>query len=195
MLDGERVLAARSEPMERGHQERLATLVREAAEEAGVAFRGLDRLGVTVGPGSFTGLRVGLAFMKGLGLALQRPVVGVGTLHALATTAALSGYVAAAIDAWRGQLYLQAFHDGAPLMAPEALTADDAAARLRALHTGGPAVIAGSGARLLENAAAGAVLNELAAADPVVVARLAARIDTPARPLYLRAPDAKLPAA
>jgi len=67
IVDGERTLAALSEPMVRGHQERLGTLVREAVEAAGVKFSDLNRIGVTVGPGSFTGLRVGLAFAKGLG--------------------------------------------------------------------------------------------------------------------------------
>ena len=197
MVDGDRVLAARSEPMERGHQERLAPLVREVAAEAGIAFPELDRIAATVGPGSFTGLRVGLAFAKGMGLALRKPVTGVGSLRALAGTAAASGFVAAAIDARREQLYLQAFLDGEPLMEPEALTGEDAAERLRRLHRGGTAVIAGSGARLLEGVLAGAVLDDLPAPDPVVVARLAMAdlSGEPARPLYLRAPDAKLPAA
>ena len=139
------MLAARSEPMERGHQERLAPLVREVAEEAGIAFRGIGRIGVTVGPGSFTGLRVGLALAKGMGLALRVPVIGVGSLTALAATAG-PGLVAAAIDARREQLYLQVFRDGKPLMEPEALTAGDAvgagaAAAMRATTTGSGAVL------------------------------------------------------
>ena len=76
LVRGGRVLAARSEPMARGHQERIAPLVDELAREAGIAFAEVDRIGVTCGPGSFTGLRVGLAFAKGLGFALGRPVVG-----------------------------------------------------------------------------------------------------------------------
>ena len=72
--------------MHRGHQERLAPLVAEAMAQAGAAFPDLDRIGVTVGPGSFTGLRVGLAFAKGLAIALGIPCVGVGVLDALAAT-------------------------------------------------------------------------------------------------------------
>ena len=190
VLEGVRVLAAASEPMERGHQERLAPLTAEVMREAGVAFADLRRIGVTVGPGSFTGLRVGLAFAKGLGLALGREVVGVGTLHALAASAAESGLVAAAIDARREQLYLQAFRDGVPLGEPEALTLADAAARLRAF---GPApLLAGSGAALLRPLLPGAGVWEGLTPDPAVVGRLAGAGAAEPRPLYLRAPDAKL---
>ena len=105
VVEDGRVLAARSEPMLRGHQERLAPLVAEAMAEAGVGFAALDRVGVTVGPGSFTGLRVGLAFAKGLSVALSIPCVGVGTLEALAASDARvggkEGFIAAVIDARR----------------------------------------------------------------------------------------------
>ena len=196
LLDGGRVIAAASEPMDRGHQERLAPLVEETMSAAGVSFSDLERIGVTVGPGSFTGLRVGLAFAKGLGLALARPVIGVGTLHALALSASPCGFVAAAVDARREQLYLQIFSDGRPLMAPDALTAADAAARLVELYGGGDAVLTGSGAHLLQGVLPHAVDDGRSAADPVVLAQLAAAAPAagaPARPLYLRAPDAKLP--
>ena len=109
--DGD-VLAALSEPMHRGHQERLAPMVEEAMRAAGLPFTAIDRIGVTVGPGSFTGLRVGLAFAKGLGLALDRPCVGIGTLEALAASDPGPGLTVAVIDARRGQLYLQAFESG-----------------------------------------------------------------------------------
>jgi tRNA threonylcarbamoyladenosine biosynthesis protein TsaB len=70
VLDGARVLAARSEVMARGHQERLAPMAQAVMAEAGLPFSAIRRLGVTVGPGSFTGLRVGVAFAKGLAAAL-----------------------------------------------------------------------------------------------------------------------------
>src|ERR1700694_4222158 len=101
VLEGERVLASRSEPMLRGHQERLAPMVREVMDEAGLDFTALDRIAVTVGPGSFTGLRVGRAVAKGLRLALETPVVGIGVLEALAAGAPDEGAVAAVIDARR----------------------------------------------------------------------------------------------
>jgi tRNA threonylcarbamoyladenosine biosynthesis protein TsaB len=195
VLDGERVLAVASESMARGHQERLAPLVREVMAAAGLRFPDLDRIGVTVGPGSFTGLRVGLAFAKGLAAALDRPLAGVGVLEALAAQAP-QGLTLAVLDARRDQVYLQPFRDGAPLAPPEALALDVAAARAAALAGGGPATLIGSGAALLGAAVPGGRVLAAEGADPVLVARLAAaRAPGPAAPLYLRAPDARLPAA
>jgi tRNA threonylcarbamoyladenosine biosynthesis protein TsaB len=193
VVDGERVLACASEPMARGHQERLAPMAQEVVAAAGVGFPELDRIGVTLGPGSFTGLRVGLAFAKGLAAALDRPLVGVGVLEVLAREA--QGLVFAAVDARRGQVYLQAFEDGHALMAPDALEFPLAAARLAEIAGARPFTLVGSGAAALADAAPGASLLPLEACDPRQVARLAAgRSPAPARPLYLRAPDARLPA-
>lgn len=194
VLDGDHVLSQGHEPMVRGHQERLALMVQEVMGQSGLGFDALDRIGVTVGPGSFTGLRVGLAFAKGLGLALDRPVVGVTSLAALAASVDSRGLVAAVIDARRGQLYLQIFMEGRAVMAPDALSADTAAARLAELWRGGPAQIVGPGAQMLAGIIQGAEINPLPAADPAALARLAVAAPlTPPRPLYLRAPDAKLP--
>jgi tRNA threonylcarbamoyladenosine biosynthesis protein TsaB len=193
VLDGERVLASACEVMARGHQERLAPMAQAVMAEAGLAFPSLERIGVTVGPGSFTGLRVGIAFAKGLASALDIPAVGVGTLEALA--ADLPGFVFVAIDARRGQLYGQPFEDGRPLMAPDALAAETAAARLAELCMGRPVTLVGSGAPLLADLVPTANILPLEGADARQVARLAAaRQPAPLRPLYLRAPDAKLPA-
>jgi tRNA threonylcarbamoyladenosine biosynthesis protein TsaB len=189
VTDGDRVLARRVEPMSRGHQERLAPLTAEAMSEAGISFDRLDRIGVTVGPGSFTGLRVGLAFAKGLGAALSIPVVGVGSLEALAQPE--QGSVLAVLDAKRGQVYLQAFADGAAVSAPDVLPIETAAARLAEMDT---ETLVGTGAALLAQMRPGARIIEIDHADPVAVAKIAAaRAPTPPRPLYLRAPDAKLP--
>jgi len=194
VTDGDRVLARASQVMARGHQERLAPMVQAVMAEARLAFVRLERVGVTVGPGSFTGLRVGLAFAKGLGQALSIPVVGVGALEALA--AGRPGLVFATIDARRDQVYLQAFEAGAALMAPDVLPPGTACARLAEIAAGRALVLVGSGATLLAPAAPGARIVEAEGADPVAVARLAAgREPVPPRPLYLRAPDARLPAA
>jgi tRNA threonylcarbamoyladenosine biosynthesis protein TsaB len=193
VLDGERVLASAREVMARGHQERLAPMAHEAMAQAGLPFDRLERIAVTVGPGSFTGLRVGIAFAKGLALALDLPAVGIGTLEALAAEA--EGLVFPAIDARRGQLYLQAFEEGRALMAPDALTAETAAARVAELSQGRPFALVGSGAALLADLMPGARLVAVEGADARQVARLAcARGPAPLKPLYLRAPDAKLPA-
>jgi len=189
-----RLLALRSEPMDRGHQERLAPMAAEVMAEAGLAFDRLDRIAVTLGPGSFTGLRVGLAFAKGLALALDRPCVGVGTLEALAASAGGDGTRVAVIDARRERAYLQVFRDGAPAMAPDALPLPDAAARLAELHRGPEAVLVGPGAALLEGVIAEARLDPREWPDAAALAALAAARPLPAappRPLYLRAPDAR----
>ena len=133
VFQDDRPLAVRFEPMTKGHQERLGGLVRDVAAEADGGFEALDRIGVTVGPGSFTGLRVGLAFAQGLGAALDRPVVGISTLAALAASLDDGdGPVAALIDARRGQVYARLFEEGSPLGPDVALTLDVAAARLAA---------------------------------------------------------------
>ena len=148
VVDSERTLAWISEPMHRGHQERLAPMASEALAMAGLAPAALDRIAVTVGPGSFTGLRVGLAFAKGLALALDRPCIGIGTLEALALGAG-EGFVAACLDARRGRVYLQAFEEGRAVMAPDVLDIEVAAARIAELWAGGPARLVGSGAPLI----------------------------------------------
>jgi tRNA threonylcarbamoyladenosine biosynthesis protein TsaB len=193
VVDGVRVLAARSDPMERGHQERLAGLVRDVMATAGVPYHALDRIGVTVGPGSFTGLRVGLAFAKGLSVALGAPCVGVGSLEALAASVPSQGLVAAVVDARRGQMYLQLFRAGAALAAPQALTLDDAEARIAPMAADAPLTVVGSGASLLAPQP-GLLVEERRFCDPVALARLAAAAPEPIarpEPLYLRAPDAK----
>lgn len=190
VLDGDRVLAHAAEAMARGHQERLAPMAQAAMADAGLDFGRLHRIGVTVGPGSFTGLRVGVAFAKGLASALGISAAGIGTLEALAAEA--PGLVAAVIDARREQVYLQVFEDGHALMAPDVLPIGTAAARLAEIAAGRPLTLVGSGAALLASDA-DVILNP-EGCDARHVARLAAaKTPSPLQPLYLRAPDAKLP--
>lgn len=168
-------------------------LVREVVDAAGVGFDAVKRIAVTTGPGSFTGLRVGLSFAKGLGFALGVPVVGVGTLEALAASEATGGLVLAAVDAKRGQVWMQAFRDGAAIGSPEAPDASDAAARAAVLLEGEKATVVGSAAEML-----GSTPSAMSAPDIATVARLGATRDPalhPAEPIYLRAPDAKKAAA
>jgi tRNA threonylcarbamoyladenosine biosynthesis protein TsaB len=189
--DGQ-ILAHVSEPMQRGHQERLAPMVETVVLKSEVGFDALNRVGVTVGPGSFTGLRVGLAFAKALSLALDIPCIGVNSLEALA--AGRAGFVGAAIAAKGDQLYLQVFLDGTALMAPDVLDPAVAAARVAELWSGGPATLVGSGAPQLAGVLREAAIDDAQTADICALARLVE--DRPScaarpRPLYLRLPDAK----
>ena len=198
VVEDGRLLGLRTELMTKGHQERLAGMARDAVADAGGGFGALDRIGVNVGPGSFTGLRVGLAFAQGLGAALSRPVVGVSTLDALAASVEAGGLVAAVIDARRGQVYARLFRDGVALGAAEALPLDVAVERI--LEADVAPTLVGSGAVLLSETfperLGEAVLEPLAAPTPEALARLTAAADPATalpRPLYLRAPDATPP--
>lgn len=111
--------------MQRGHQERLGPLAAEALETTGVRPRELTHLGVTLGPGSFTGLRVGLSFAKGLAVGLNLPLQGIGTLEALGHHPDILGRRrVAVVDGGRGQIYVQAF-DGETIESPRGITADN----------------------------------------------------------------------
>lgn len=179
-------LAAMSEPMERGHAERLASLVDALMRSAGVAFDSVDRIAVTVGPGSFTGVRVGLSFARGLALALGKPCVGVSTLEALAGEG--DGQRASVVKS-AGEVFFALYNGDAARVPPGRFTIEEASALAPA-----GAAIHGPAAALLTRP--GLIIAEMAHADPIVVARLAAGRDPaahPPAPQYLRAPDAKLP--
>lgn len=187
----DRRVASRWEPMTKGHQERLGGVVRDVVAEAG-GFAGLDRIAVTVGPGSFTGLRVGLAFALGLGAALSRPVVGVTTLHALAASADPDGETLAVIDARRGEIYAQVFVEGRPVGPPTASRLDAPAIP----YARQPLRLIGSGAPLIAERFPSAAVRPLEAPslDGLIAAAQAVAPDAaPARPVYLRAPDAVAP--
>jgi tRNA threonylcarbamoyladenosine biosynthesis protein TsaB len=194
VVQGERVLAARHEAMERGHAEALAPMVEAVIRQSGVALAALDKLAVTTGPGSFTGQRVGLAFMRGLRIALAKPLIGVTSLAAMAEQARRetgTGTAAAVHDAKRGEVYLEAV--GRPVAAC-VLQFDDAVRLLGAWRE--ELALAGTAAPRMAKAI-GARVVDIIAPDAIWVARLASNVQSSfaPRPLYLRAPDAKLPAA
>jgi tRNA threonylcarbamoyladenosine biosynthesis protein TsaB len=191
LFDGARLMFGLSEPMERGHQERLAPMAAEVMAGGSVSFRDVGKIAVTIGPGSFTGLRVGLAFAKGLHMATGAPLAGIGTLAALAASDGIGGLSAGVIDARRSMVYLQSFEDGRPLCEPAAVPAADAVGRLADIAPRRWRVI-GPGALLLAGANN---IETIDMAAPVLSAlgELAAGAEPSAdvEPLYLRAPDAK----
>ncbi|MBM3563976.1 MAG: tRNA (adenosine(37)-N6)-threonylcarbamoyltransferase complex dimerization subunit type 1 TsaB [Alphaproteobacteria bacterium] len=194
-------IAAESIEMERGHAEALLPLIKRVMEKVEGGFSSLNRVAVTVGPGSFTGIRIGLAAGQAIALACKAEIVGVSTLAALAAPLILDpfdGIVAAAIDARHDKVYIAAFGPaGGPLLSPRRASAHEA---LRALGAG-PLLLVGSGAPLLakEARARGVpvkIASEQAAPDIAFVARLglAAQPESaPARPLYLKEPYVAAP--
>ncbi len=190
--------AVLSRPMARGHAEALAPMVEEAGRALEGGLPSLDRIAVTIGPGSFTGIRIGLALARAMGLGLGVPVVGVPTLVAFAATLLSEprpGIIAAAIDARHGSIYFQLFEaSGRPLGPPRC----DAVREFVRGIGAGPALLAGDAADLVAAEAhrAGLPYDLAAAADApdiVAVARLGLALDpggNPARPLYVKPPDA-----
>jgi tRNA threonylcarbamoyladenosine biosynthesis protein TsaB len=197
LLENGQVRAHIFEAMDRGHAERLAPMVDEAMTSANADFARLTRLAVTTGPGTFTGQRVGLAFMRGLRLALKIPLIGVTTLEAIAAAAMdETGKTRAAVihDARREEAYLLLKDGNDIVQPPVVLPFTEASARIQAF---GACAVAGTGAALArETLGHGFVLSSHRQPDALWVSRLAAQMpepkDTPG-PLYLRAPDAKLP--
>jgi tRNA threonylcarbamoyladenosine biosynthesis protein TsaB len=194
VIEGERVLAGRFAAMERGHAEALAPMVEAAMQECGFAFSGLDLLAVTTGPGTFTGQRVGLAFMRALRVALGKPLIGVTSLAAMAEQARRQTGLAigaAVHDAKRDEVYIEM--RGAPLAA-QLMTFSAATELLRPFAD---IALAGTAAPRLIESCTGAKLVDVLAPDAVWVARLAGSGESclQAKPLYLRPPDAKLPGA
>jgi tRNA threonylcarbamoyladenosine biosynthesis protein TsaB len=174
-------------------------LVARVMKASGLAFAALDRIVVTTGPGSFTGLRVGIAAARGLGLATKIPVVGVSTLSACAApylSVDNKNPVIAAIDARHAHVYLQVFTpNGRTLIAPRLAPLSDA---VRAASDA-PAHIVGSAAQavadgLVGSGAAPVTVDRRDAPDIGWVAQIGAVVpeeSAPPKPQYLRAPDAQ----
>ncbi len=176
----------RAEQMQRGQAERLLPLAGEVLREAGLTWADLARIGVAIGPGNFTGIRIGVAAARGLALATGVAAVGVGTLAALAH--GLPRPAAAALSAPQGGLFLQIFEvDGD--RPPKHLEAE--AWRHATLPTG--ATVIGWEAPALAARCGGTVVPT-PAYTVEATAQIAAAAPAPAErpaPLYLRPPDAK----
>ena len=200
VLDTERgVLASENLQMARGHAEALLPLVAGVMGQAATQFSDLDRVAVTTGPGSFTGLRVGISAARGIALAADKPAFGLTTLAAFAAPHIAHDdtiSLAVAIDARHQHVYLQVFGPGGrTLVAPRIAGLRDVAR----IAANGPTRIVGNAAHMIAAAwPAGEpppkLVEESKAPDITWLARLGAVANgNPGtiKPLYLRAPDAQ----
>jgi tRNA threonylcarbamoyladenosine biosynthesis protein TsaB len=199
--DAGKLIALESQPMKRGHAEALMPLIAHVIKQAGIAFASFDRIAVTTGPGSFTGLRVGLSAARGIALAADKPVVGLTTLTAYAAPVVSENAeqpVISAIDARHDQVYFQVVSgDGSSLIRPRVAPIEEA---LRASRFGAPHLVGNAAGILADRWPTDALppfrVDAQPAPDIAWVAWLGAAVNpdtAPARPYYLRAPDAKLP--
>jgi len=178
LVDTAKVLAHKSEKIGRGHAERLAPMVQEVLAEAGLRAKDVDKLAVCTGPGSFTGLRVALAFAKGFALPRKLPVVGLPSLAiwAAQTDPEAQKNLVSIADVRRNELCWNAVFKGALIQEPITQKSEDAHCSIKKL---GPDII---------------LQDEIT--DARTLAWLGAELspqDYPAAPLYSRGPDAKLP--
>ncbi len=194
----------RFEPMTRGHAEVIFPMIASVMTQAGCDFHSLSLIAVTIGPGSFTGVRAGIAAARGLALATGVPAAGATSLEVMAagfirrrTSAKLNERFAIAQDARRGEVYLQSFNaSGAPAGEPKLLSNAEAVAILLAeditLLTG-----SGSASIALEAERPGRRITALEpdllpdAADLAMLAATPHGLHHATNPLYLRSPDAK----
>jgi tRNA threonylcarbamoyladenosine biosynthesis protein TsaB len=199
--DASKILAQESQPMKRGHAEALMPLIARVMKASTIAFASLDRIAVTTGPGSFTGLRVGLSAARGIALAAGKPVVGLTTLTAYAAPIVAENSehpIISAIDARHDHVYFQVVSgDGSSLVRPLVAPITEA---LGASKFGAPHLVGNAANILAERWPADAPppfrIDPQPAPDIAWVAWLGAAVSpdmAPARPFYLRAPDAKPP--
>jgi tRNA threonylcarbamoyladenosine biosynthesis protein TsaB len=199
--DASKIIAQESQAMKRGHAEALMPLIARVMKASGIAFTSLDRVAVTTGPGSFTGLRVGLSAARGIALAADKPVVGLTTLTAYAApfVGEHSAHpIVSAIDARHDHVYFQVVSgDGGSLIKPKVAPIEEA---LEASRFGAPHLVGNAAGILADrwpsDAPAPVRVDVQPAPDITWVAWLGAAVDpetAPARPYYLRAPDAKPP--
>ncbi len=196
--DGE-VLSDNFIALEKGHAEKLAPMAAAALDEARLSVSDLDRVGVVIGPGGFTGVRVGLSFARGLILGTGVKLAGISSLTALAEGVngpEATHIIGAVIDARRGQVFA-ALYDAAGVERLPPFVADpkEAASKLAFAAQQSAVVLVGSGAELVKLHQKEWVISSASRQiDAKIVARLAAAADIPSTlpaPLYLRPADAK----
>jgi tRNA threonylcarbamoyl adenosine modification protein YeaZ len=192
-----KIVARAVERIGRGHADRLMPMVEAALAEAGIAFADIQRIAVTTGPGSFTGVRVGIAAARALALALDIPAIGIGSLSALAHPLMRdhhAGTAVALLDARRGEVYVFAEDIGSRrvVIPPSAASSEEVAARLASATP--PILLTGAGAPILASLLPAARVVGIAEGPDiadVAALGLAALPDVPPVPVYARGADAK----
>ena len=202
---GSVVLVAERQAMRYGHAEALMPMVDRVVAASGLSRAALDGIAVAVGPGGFTGMRVGLGAAQGIALALKARLIGVTSFAAVAAALpAGTGAALVALDSRREDLYIQLFDraSGVPLGEPAAIMPAALAEHVGALAGNSRLLIAGDIAEIAVAALAGRFDTEIAAESaPDARGVLAAGLrqierkpaDGPVRPLYLRPPDVTMP--
>lgn len=185
-------LASAFVPMERGHAEALPPMVAAVMAQSGLDLSLIDRVVVTTGPGTFTGVRIGLAFARGLGLARGVPLIGIDSLTAIAANETANAPLLVVSDARNEEVYAAMFDSGrrmikAPHVATAVAMAEDIPSETLVLGTGAAALFAASGRNDLGRSHAGD-LPVAAQFARLAVARVPGAMPSP---LYLRAADAK----
>jgi tRNA threonylcarbamoyladenosine biosynthesis protein TsaB len=189
-----------------GHAESLPAALMTLLGESGIALRDVDLFAVATGPGSFTGLRIGIATMQGLAFAQEKPLIGVSAFDALDAIArqspkAMAGNVATWVDAWRGEVFAALYQNGREVEPPTVSRPEAILDRLRP-----PILFIGDGAAVFSDLIHSVMRDHGRVADPPVpllsaaIARLAAeaaaRGEAPPphaiRPLYVRRSDAEI---
>lgn len=207
-----KILAADSRPMERGHAEALMPMVERVMAEGGRDYAALDLVAATVGPGAFTGIRIGLAAARGIALAAGKPCAGVttlevlaaGVIHALGARKPAGAPILAVVESRRADVFVQAFDaSGAGVGEAAALPPEGLPEFVRARSLVPGFVLAGDGAAraraaLADSGIAASAIETAPVPDPALIAAIAAgRLGSAtalaARPLYLRPPDVTFP--
>ena len=191
------VIAHRFEEMSRGQAETLIPMVADAMSAAGLEFDALDAIAVTMGPGAFTGVRIGLSTAQSLALAADKPLVGVTTLEAVfAAQGQASAPFLVALDTKRTDIYVQLFDsDGEALTKPLAVEEDKISMAVSMHGIGVVGDAADRAARALNNAGiaakrhCGPMLPDASWVARIAADRFSAGDSVPVEPIYLRAPD------
>ena len=197
LVEGQQTICTLSHERENAHGESILPLIEQALAEAGWTQRGLDRIAVGVGPGSFTGLRVGIALAQGISEGLEVPLIGVGSLDAMARAVPgeQQGLRCPVLDARRGEMFAALYSpDGAELEAPRLVTS--AAELLRfTSEAAGPVLYVGCAPALLVSVPGAFRSSEtdLPHARWVALAAEHAPTSADARPLYIRDAVAVVP--